>query len=576
MILSSKDVFHELNSTDGERVLEGLKRAMEKTEGIRPSFSHTWLKPTPPDQAEPVEEYKIENTLVQLFRLKDETEDLYHIFPPEYEMKTAKAKLVSKLKYALVDSFSSGPNLSEQRRIKNYIKKRGMSLIQKSVGSQELKLGKSRTGELSEIKRLSQILAKYTAGYGVLETLLSDERVEDIYVDAPVERNEVYVEIKSSKSIRKKCRTNIHLSTKDMDSILSRFRIESGRPFSEAFPVLEADLSEYDTRVTAIGSPLSSDGIALALRRRGQISWTLPRLIKVGSMTPLAAGLISFLIDGRSTILVGGSRGAGKTTLLGAMMMEFPRSQRILTIEDTRELPSSKMQSVGYNVQSTMISSGTYKGDLEANDVLRVALRLGESAIVMGEVRGEEAKTLYEAMRAGTAGSAVMGTIHGNSSQSIYERVVHDIGISKESFSATDVVVIAGIVRPGGAQKQERRLIEISEFSDDGFSELMGYDQGLKATDYLKRNSEKIGEIARSWGLSYNQAVQNIKLRAKIKEKMVEMAERKEKDDLLNPRWVTKANSKFWTLISKYGEEKDYSKIENRWLEWFEKRVKYA
>lgn len=549
---------------------------MEKTEGIRPSFSHTWLKPTPPTQADLVEEYRIDNTIVKLFRLRDETEDLYHIFPREYKMKTAKARLISKMKEALVDSFPSDPDLSEQERIKNYIEKRGISLIQKSIDSQDLELGKNRSKELSEIKRLSQILAKYTAGYGVLETLLSDERVEDIYVDAPVERNEIYVEIKSSKKIRKKCRTNIHLSSKDMDSILSRFRIESGRPFSEAFPVLEADLSEYDTRVTAIGSPLSSDGIALALRRRKQISWTLPRLIKVGSMTPLAAGLISFLIDGRSTILVGGSRGAGKTSLLGSMMMEFPKSQRILTIEDTRELPSSEMQSVGYNVQSTMIGTGTYKGDLEANDVLRVALRLGESAIVMGEVRGEEAKTLYEAMRAGTAGSAVMGTIHGNSSQSIYERVVHDIGISKESFSATDIVIIAGIVRPGGAQKQERRLIEISEFSDDGFSELMGYDRGLKATDHMKRNSQKIGEIARSWGLSYNEAVQNIKLRAKIKEKMVKTAEKRDKNELLNPRWVTKANSKFWTLISKYGRSKDYNKIEEKWIEWFEKRVKYA
>jgi len=574
--LHSEDVFQELRSTDSERVIKGLERAMEKTEGVRPSFSHSWLKPNPPPQAELIEEYKIENTLVQLFRLLDETEDLYQILPPEYKIKTAKARLISKMKEALVDSFSSEPDLSEQGRIKNYIEKKGMSLIQKSVKSQDLKLGENRSRELNEIKRLSQILAKYTAGYGVLETLLSDERVEDIYVDAPVERNEVYVEIKNSKKIRKKCRTNIHLSSKDMDSILSRFRIESGRPFSEAFPVLEADLSDYDTRVTAIGSPLSSDGIALALRRRSQISWTLPRLIKVGSMTPLAAGLISFLIDGRSTILVGGSRGAGKTTLLGAMMMEFPRSQRILTIEDTRELPSSEMQSVGYNVQSTMISSGTYKGDLEANDVLRVALRLGESAIVMGEVRGKEARTLYEAMRAGTAGSAVMGTIHGNSSQSIYERVVHDIGISKESFSATDVVIIAGIVRPGGAQKQERRLIEISEYSDDGFSELMGYEQGLKATDHLKRNSQKIGEIARSWGLSYNEAVQNIKLRAKIKEKLVKTADEKDKNELLNPRWVTKANSKFWTLISKYGQSKDYAKIEEKWMEWFEKRVEYA
>lgn len=557
-------------------MIEGLKRIIEKTEHLRPSFSHTWLKPDPPAQAELVQKYEIKNTEIKLFRLSGETEDLYHIFPKEYEMGKERASFISEMKGSVIDSFSTDSELDDQKKVKNYVEKKGKELIQKGLESSELDLGKTRQEELSEIKRLSQILAKYTAGYGVLETVLSDDRVEDIYVDAPVERNPVYVEIKSSEDIRQKCRTNIHLSSKDMDSILSRFRIESGRPFSEAFPVLEADLSEYDTRVTAIGEPLSSDGTALALRRRSNISWTLPRLIKVGSLTPLAAGLISFLIDGRSTILVGGSRGAGKTTLLGAMMMEFPRSQRILTIEDTSELPTSDMQSVGYNVQSTMIGSGNFKNDMEADEVLRVALRLGESAIVMGEVRGEEAKTLYEAMRAGTSGSAVMGTIHGNDSQGIYERVVHDIGISEESFSATDIVVIAGIIRPGGAQKQERRVTEISEYSDGIFSELMSFEGELEATDYLKRDSKKIGEIARSWGLSYSDAVENIKIRGKMRKKMVDTAEEKGEDKLLGPEWVAKCNSKFWSLISKYGEAKRYSKIENEWNDWFEKRVRYV
>lgn len=572
----SNEAFEKIAETDGSRMIEGLKRIIEKTEHVRPSFSHTWLKPDPPAQSELVKEYEIKNTEIKLFRLSGETEDLYHLFPKEYEMGKERASFISKMKNSVSESFSADSQLDNQKKVKNYIEKKGMELIPKGLESEDLDLGETRQEELNEIKRLSQILAKYTAGYGVLETVLSDDKVEDVYVDAPVERNPVYVEIKSSEDIRQKCRTNIHLSSKDMDSILSRFRIESGRPFSEAFPVLEADLSEYDTRVTAIGEPLSSDGTALALRRRSNISWTLPRLIKVGSLTPLAAGLISFLIDGRSTILVGGSRGAGKTTLLGAMMMEFPRSQRILTIEDTRELPTSDMQSVGYNVQSTMIGSGNYKNDMEADEVLRVALRLGESALVMGEVRGEEAKTLYEAMRAGTSGSAVMGTIHGNDSEGIYERVVHDIGISGESFSATDIVVIAGIIRPGGAQKQERRVTEISEYSDGIFSELMSFEGELEATDHLKRDSKKIGEIARSWGLSYSEAVENIKIRGKMRKKMVDTAEEKGEEELLGPEWVAKCNSKFWSLISKYGEAKRYSKIESEWNDWFKKRVRYV
>ncbi|MFP4001598.1 MAG: ATPase, T2SS/T4P/T4SS family [Thermoplasmata archaeon] len=572
----SEEAFEKIYNTDGSRMIEGLKRIIEKTEHVRPSFSHTWLKPDPPARAELRKDYMIKNTEIKLFRLTEESEDLYHIFPGEYEMDKEKARFISEMKGEVRESFSNDSKMDDQKKVRNYVESKGLELIRERMESKDIDLGNTRQEELNEIKRLAQILAKYTAGYGVLETLLSDSRVQDIYVDAPVERNPVYVEIKSSEDIRRKCRTNIHLSSKDMDSILSRFRIESGRPFSEAFPVLEADLPEYGTRVTAIGEPLSSDGTALALRRRDQIPWTLPRLIKVGSLTPLAAGLISFLIDGRSTILVGGSRGAGKTTLLGAMMMEFPRSQRILTIEDTRELPTSDMQSVGYNVQSTMIGSGDYQNDMGADEVLKVALRLGESAIVMGEVRGEEAKTLYEAMRAGTSGSAVMGTIHGNDSQGIYERVVHDIEISEESFSATDVVVIAGIIRPGGAQKQERRVTEISEYSDGTFSELMSFESELEATDHLKRDSEKIGEIARSWGLSYSDAVENIKIRGEMRRRMVETAEEESKEELLGPEWVAKCNSKFWSLISKYGEAKRYSKIKSEWNDWFDKRVRYV
>ncbi|MBS3816917.1 MAG: type II/IV secretion system ATPase subunit [Candidatus Thermoplasmatota archaeon] len=549
---------------------------MKEKKDVRPSFSHTWVRPFTPSDAVLVEEYRFGDTEVSLYDLPSESEDLYHVLPPEYEIGREKAKVISKVKDSLAEHQVKDMALSDPGQVKEYIRNRGKHLVKRMAEAFDLDLGDDRESEIKELENLAEMLIKYTAGYGVLETLLSDPRVEDIYVDAPSERNRVYVEIEAPEGLREKCRTNIYLSSTDMESILSRFRFESGEPFSEAFPVLEADLPEYDTRITAIGSPLSSDGVALALRRRDPEPWTLPKLIKVGSLTPLAAGLLSFLIDGRSTILVAGSRGAGKTTLLGALMLEFPRSQRILTIEDTRELPSEEMQEIDYNVQSVMIGSSAYKGGLNSNEVLRVSLRLGESAIVMGEVRGEEARTLYEAMRAGTAGSSVMGTIHGNTAQSVYDRVVHDMGISKESFSATDIVMIAGIVRPGGMQKRVRKVTQISEYEDGGFSDLLNFDGELRPTEFLKRDSEKIGEIANSWGLSYSEAVENIKLRAKIREKMVKVAEKKDNEELLGPEWVAKANNKFWNLISKYGAERDYHKIEEEWMNWFEERTMYV
>ncbi len=574
--MALKEVLSDVRGAKKEHVMRGLERALEKRKDVRPAFSHTWVRPFVPDDSELIENYRVDGTEVHLYHLQEEMEDLYKISPPEYDLVPKKAELVSKVKESLAENQKDAEDLSDPNLVKDYIDGRGKKLVKKLAKTFDIELGEKRQEELKEVKRLSNMLTKYTAGYGVLETLLRDPRVEDIYVDAPAEQNKVYVEINGPEGMRDKCMTNIFLSSKDMKSMLSRFRFESGEPFSEAFPVLETDLSEYETRITAIGSPLSSDGVALALRKRDPEPWTLPKLINVGSLTPLAAGLLSFLIDGRSTIMIAGSRGAGKTTLLGALMLEFPQSQRILTIEDTRELPSREMQSLDYNVQSMMIGSGEYKGGLDSNEVLRVSLRLGESAIVMGEVRGEEAKTLYEAMRAGTAGSAVMGTIHGNTAQSVYDRVVHDMDISKESFAATDIVAVAGIVRPGGMQKQERRVTQIAEYHDSEFSDLMEFEQGLQPTEFFKRESKKIGEIARSWGLDYSEAVENIKLRAELKKKMVDVSKKRDDEILLGPEWVARTNNKFNNLVSKYGLEKDYDRIRKEWMDWFEERIRYV
>ncbi|KXB01325.1 hypothetical protein AKJ43_03460 [candidate division MSBL1 archaeon SCGC-AAA261D19] len=120
--------------------------------------------------------------------------------------------------------------------------------------------------------------------------------------------------------------------------------------------------------------------------------------------------------------------------------------------QDTAELPMDQLKSLGFKTQSLRVQPAIAgsQWELKAEDALRAALRLGESVLVVGEVRGPETKMLYEAMRVGAAGNCVMGTIHGSSTKDVFERVVYDLGIPSSSFKATDLIVVASPIRPKG------------------------------------------------------------------------------------------------------------------------------
>jgi type IV secretory pathway ATPase VirB11/archaellum biosynthesis ATPase len=127
---------------------------------------------------------------------------------------------------------------------------------------------------------------------------------------------------------------------KEIMNLINVLKRDSGLQFSESEPVLETDMKGHDARATVIGYPMSPNGEAVSIRKHSTRPWTLTRLIANGTLDHETAGLLSFLVDNRCTFLVCGARGAGKSSLLTALMFEFPVSQRILTIEDTMELPS--------------------------------------------------------------------------------------------------------------------------------------------------------------------------------------------------------------------------------------------
>lgn len=339
---------------------------------------------------------------------------------------------------------------------------------------------------------VAHVLRKHTAGYGVLEDLLADPAVSDVYVNAPPDDTVLRVTVDDDPM-----RTNVCLTADGAATIAARVRAESGRPFSRAAPLVDAVATDVGTaervRVAGVTSPVS-DGTAFAFRVTDDTPWRVPDLVENGTLTPDAAALLGLATARGRTILVAGPRGAGKTTLLGALLWELPAADRVVALEDTPELPMAALQDADRDALALRTATDDDGASVSPTRALRAALRLGDGALVLGEVRGEEAAVLYEAMRVGANSSAVLGTIHGDSAESVEERVVTDLGVPRSSFAATDLVATVGHTPEG------RRLTAIEEVTDDGFASLYARtDAQLQPTDRIRRgNSRLVATLARS------------------------------------------------------------------------------
>lgn len=284
--------------------------------------------------------------------------------------------------------------------------------------------------------RLAAVLRKHTRGFGVLEDLFAVPAVSDVLAPAPVAANDLRVRLDGAT-----LRTNVRLTREGAAALGSRLRAASGRALSRASPTLDAGVTlgpaDRRVRVAAVTDPVC-DGPGFAVRAHDDEPWTLPALVAGDTLSPPVAALLSLAVERGVSVLVAGARGAGKTTLLGALTWALPSTTRLVTIEDTPELPVEALQAHDRDVQPLFVDR---TDAVDAAAALRMALRLGEGALAVGEVRGEEAAVLYEAMRVGANASAVLGTIHGDGAAAVRGRVTDDLGVEPTAFAATDLVV---------------------------------------------------------------------------------------------------------------------------------------
>ena len=300
------------------------------------------------------------------------------------------------------------------------------------------------------------------------------------------------------------------------------------------------------------------------------------------------------MIENNATILVAGTRSSGKSSLLGSFLTEMSRRSRIITIEDTFELPQESLRDLGYNLEPLKVASALSGGESSEVDPsigIRSTLRMGDSAIFVGEVRSKEAIALFEAMRVGAAANVVAGTIHADSPYGVYDRVVNDIGVPKTSFKAIDIIVVTNPVISG--LKKYKRILQITEvrkeweedpLNENAFVDLMVYnpktdqlevsDELMNGdSDILKRMAGRIKEFAGDWDAIWN----NIQLRADCKQAIVDVFQKIENPEMLEADFVVKANDMF-RLISEKVREKvgklDNERILFEYKEWLEREVK--
>ncbi|MDO8647872.1 MAG: type II/IV secretion system ATPase subunit [Candidatus Diapherotrites archaeon] len=544
---------------------------------IKPAFIGSRLAFEQKEDFELLDDYVVAKSSVQIFKHPNKPQKMYFINPPEYSLPPEKYGIWSEVK-GIVHSLKPGKiNISAISKSRKYFERIYEGTIMDTAKKYNIKL----TAE--EISELAEIVARYTVGYGILEILLSDRHITDIYLDAPIGAKPIYI----VHSEFGQCVTNISYSEEEASALISKLRAMSGRPFDESHPVLDFDLEELQTRVAVIGPPLSPDGAAFAFRLHKTTPWTLCQFVDNKMITPLGAGLLSFFVDNQATMLVTGSRGSGKTSLMQALMLEIPQNSRILVQEDTLEIPVPYMKEIGFNIQRlktrSPISVSRTETEVAPEESLRTALRLGDSALILGEVRSLEAKVLYEAMRVGAAGNIVMGTIHGDSAYSVWDRVVNDLGVPNTSFKATDLVVVARPIRFSGSLERVRRVSQVTEVKkhwisdperEGGLLDLMLYDTKKDNLDLLEDNlkeSDLFSKLSKISGLTMQEMWQSIRMNASSKEFLVKLRQDLNLPEILEAENTVIANNKLLLLkqdqIEKFGSV-DYDAVLGEWKNW--------
>ncbi len=372
---------------------------------------------------------------------------------------------------------------------------------------------------LEKRKEMAEYILSHSIGYGPLSPLTSDESLEEIMVNGA--GKPVFVFHKRHGM----CRTNIVFENeRQVLKIASKIALTVGKKFDEANPLLDARLPD-GSRANATFSQVTPFGSSITIRKFNKVPMSITELVKNNTLTPEVAAFLWLVVEGLNiepmNVIISGGTGSGKTTLMNALASFVRYQDRIVSIEDTLELDLGARENWIRMESKPKIQNIP---EVSMNDLLKNSLRMRPDRIFVGEVRGEEAQTLFVAMDTGHRG--ILGTLHSNTARemllrlksppmSVPEHMLPLLNLSVIMFRMNDRRL--GMIR---------RVKEIGEFERMEGKVLLSniYEWDPKTDSIKKANipSHTLNTLAEKTGLSKNELKDEIIIRKRIIEWMLE------------------------------------------------------
>jgi len=405
-------------------------------------------------------------------------------------------ELRQKVHHHLIEEL--GPVLYDKRLTEDDLRRRVQEQLQSALAKERAPLS------AADKAQLIQDVSDDILGYGPIDRLLKDQDITEVMVNGP---NRVYVERRGKLEL-----SNVtFVDESHLRRIIDKIVGIVGRRIDESTPMVDARLLD-GSRVNAVIHPLAIGGPFLTIRKFSADPFTVDDLIGFGSLTPATARFLQACVVGRLNVIVSGGTGTGKTTMLNVLSSFIPTDERIVTVEDAKELQLHQDHVLAMEARPPNIEG---RGEITIRDLVRNTLRMRPDRIVVGECRGGEALDMLQAMNTGHDGSIT--TVHSNSPRDTLARLEtltlmsgFDLpirAIREQMASALDVIVHISRLRDG--TRRVSHIAEVQGMEGDvitlqdlflfdfgmGVAEDGRYKGILKSTGIRPKFAEKLADL---------------------------------------------------------------------------------
>jgi flagellar protein FlaI len=388
--------------------------------------------------------------------------EVYSIVEPNVYAAVVRDPMTQKMRYEVIEPTL----LQEEQKYLDEIKALLMEELDVSIKDLETKEKateylKRKVSEVirdyklkiptEAVEKLMYYIIRDYIGYGKIDPMMRDHMIEDVSCDGV--NIPIYVWHREYESLP----TNIvYKSAEELNSFIVRLAFLSGKQISIASPLLDASLPDGSRIQLTYGSEITRRGSTFTIRRFRVDPLTISDLLTFKTLSAEMAAYLWFAIENRASVLVAGGVASGKTTLLNCLSMFIKPECKIVSVEDTAEL---NLPHENWIPSVVRIGSEKAHTGITLFDLLKAAVRQRPDYIIVGEVRGEEAYTLFQAMATGHLG---MCTIHGESVESALRRLeAEPMNIPRSLLPMIDIILVQGRTEIAG--KPARRAFSVTE-----------------------------------------------------------------------------------------------------------------